>query len=310
MDPPSAISSSINRLVLAPVPLFPPGTTVVISASVSYFSFARHDQPGTHAYVEWPTHLQLPASSTSDDRAEDMLSRVGQRKCLYMLVHTDLFDHVNSHLSRGELAGVKRVPSIWPGHKPVFSAYVPPKQAGYYTQVKPTADMFTDGKRHSTYAHRVSCMIAHGSDPAPSGKVTHCSHRLGTGIIQGIERDFNPNNLCWENERLNKSRGFCQLYFIRRYNELSVANPEAAQDMIFKQAEEDTWEICRYVHVPYTESTQMPTPSPNDYLCHFWNPAWGVTADTFLPKVSELVKYRNPTTRDLVLPRPQRGQTM
>jgi len=143
--------------------------------------------------------------------AEEYYSREGIVALLHTAMSQPNFVGMNTHLTDREIRALRSNPPQWPGHKPVFSPYATNKSTSYYVQVKPTVDAH-DGKRHYVYVHRASCRLLHG--PAPVGY--ECSHRLGSGQIPGIERDFNPFNLCWEAGPLNKSRGFCQMYYLAK----------------------------------------------------------------------------------------------
>jgi hypothetical protein len=94
------------------------------------------------------------------------------------------------------------------------------------------------------------------------------SHRLGTGIV-GIERDFNPNNLCWESDRVNKSRGFCQMFF---ETALMAADVNLTAVQQFTAAEQDAQVVCTIVHT----RCMQPGDAEANFLCQFWDPAWGV----------------------------------
>jgi len=199
---------------------------------------------------------------------------------LSMITSTNGFSGINSHLTPAELAGVRARPPLWPVDKPVFSPYATTKATGYYTQVKPAADQFIGGQRKSVYCHRAMCRWVKGAPPA--GK-NQCSHRLGGGgFIQGVERDFNPNNLCWESDKLNKTRTFCQLYYDQIYSEIVAVNlpgpyqpagfvPLTVQQM-HQQAVLRSEAVCEKVH-----AVAIPIGATRaDYLCKYWNPTWGM----------------------------------
>jgi len=207
------------------------------------------------------------ANPPADIPAENQLRAWAFRPALLMVLNHDGFIRINSHLTLQERRNLRLDPPVWPGTKPVFSPYATTKPTAYYTQVKPTADQFLDITRHSVYVHRMTCNWKWGRCPVPGYQA---SHRLGTGI-PGIERDFNPNNLCWESERLNKSRGFCQIYFEQLSIQLSRGG-HLTPAQVFTMAAQATHIACQVAHI----ADKQPNDRPMNFLCHFWDPAWGV----------------------------------
>ena len=199
--------------------------------------------------------------------AEDYLRAWAYRDALLLVLNHPGFVRINPHLTVQERRDLRLDPPVWPGNKPVFSPYATTKPTAYYTQVKPAYDQFTDNTRHSLYVHRFTTKWKWGKSPVAGFQA---SHRLGTGI-QGIERDFNPNNLCWESDRVNKTRGFCQLY----YDQLSIALRRGGgltPAQVFTIASNATQAMCIVAH-----TADMPINGrPRNFLCHFWDPAWGV----------------------------------
>jgi hypothetical protein len=139
--------------------------------------------------------------------------------------------------------------------------------------------------------------------PAPVGY--ECSHRLGSGDIQGIERDMNPNNLCWERGAVNKSRGFCQMYHAARVKDIreenAVAGRTITETAIWELASIEADAVCSVVH------------GPN--LCRYWHPSWGKPSPSVLsragPNQKKLPKGKRPMGRPKgskdIRPRKSRG---
>ncbi|MGI0135020.1 MAG: hypothetical protein ACREBW_08710 [Candidatus Micrarchaeaceae archaeon] len=191
--------------------------------------------------------------------AEHLLRGAAVDRLLHNVTHAASFAQINSHLTAAELAAVRRTTPHWPATKPVFSAYATCKPTAYYTPSKVQAADFVDNVRHLPYVHRVTCLQMHG--PAPQLD-DQASHRLGSGQIVGIERDINPNNLVWESEAVNKSRGACQLAVaaMMRAGHTFAASIAAITP------------FCQWAHVP---DAIRGTAAEANYLCHFWDPAWG-----------------------------------
>lgn len=208
------------------------------------------------------------AAPPVDIPAENQLRGWAFRGALLMVLNHPGFVRINSHLTAQERRDLRQDPPVWPGNKPVFSPYATTKPtAYYYTQVKPAYDQFLDNTRHSVYVHRMTARWKWGLCPVPGYQA---SHRLGTGT-PGIERDFNPNNLCWKSERLNKSRGFCQIYFEQLSLQLSHGG-HLTPAQVFTMAQQTTHAICLVAH----PTDKQPNDRARDFLCHFWDPAWGV----------------------------------
>ena len=179
------------------------------------------------------------------------------------------FREMNSHLTDEEIRNLSASTAeiIWPGHKPVFNSYAPVKSTAFYCGVAVPQEYLRGQRKDDlrgwkVLTHRLACALLHGSAPST---VSECSHRLGSGQIRGIERDFNPNNLCWEDGPINKSRGFCQMHYTA---ELKLVEAEWAEkqtslpeSMAHAIARERTRKECVKVHGINTH-------------CLFWSPDW------------------------------------
>jgi hypothetical protein len=201
------------------------------------------------------------SSDNSYAGVEQCVTSAGYRAIIRNVVYTPNFQPMNSHLTLEEIRGLVASPPQWPDSKPVFSSYAPRKPNAYYTQAHVEKQFTTDNTRRQVLMHRLTCAQMHG--PAPVGY--QCSHRLGSGVVRGIERDMNPNNLCWEMGSVNKSRGFCQMYHAARMTDIreerAIAGQPISEAGIWEIASIETEEVCKVVH------------GPN--LCRFWHPSWG-----------------------------------
>src|SRR6185437_8507476 len=90
------------------------------------YSTAIRSSVPNHTYLSLPA--SIPATSSSDQRAEETLTAEGWRQCMKLVTEHQLFTALNSHLSPNEIAGVRHWPPRWPGFKPVFSPYVSAKE--------------------------------------------------------------------------------------------------------------------------------------------------------------------------------------
>lgn len=200
--------------------------------------------------------------------AENCLTPAGQVKALQLIFeHASFRRPMNSHLTQVELNLITRPwimlnadvatratvqaainATVWPGNKPVFCSFTPTKSNSFYCAVRPKGANHWIGAVQQPKAHRVLCMLFRGAAPNIDDQ---CSHRLGSGQVIGIERDINPNNLCWESDPENKSRGFCQLHFIAVYNNIvnaqNVPVPITPQQCS-AQAETTVLVACNRVH--------------------------------------------------------------
>ena len=210
----------------------------------------------------------VAAVNVAQGTPENLLRVTAYRSALLMLLDHPGFGNINTHLTVQEKRDLRANPTIWPGTKPVFSPYATTKPTAFYTQVKPAGDKFTDNTRHSVCVHRMTARFAWGQQPQIGFQA---SHRLGTGTVVGIERDFNPNNLCWEGDRINKSRSFCQLYFESQMFMASVQVLALTLLQQFTQSQQRTHNVCTVVHA----HDMQPGDNAVNFLCNFWDPAWG-----------------------------------
>ena len=179
------------------------------------------------------------------------------------------FREMNSHLTDKEIGDLtaSKTEITWPGHKPVFNPYAPVKSTAFYCGVAVPQEYLRGQRKDDlrgwkVLTHRLACALLHGPAPSPASE---CSHRLGSGHIKGIERDFNPKNLCWEDGPVNKSRGFCQMHYTSELKTVKLEWAEKqtplTESMAHAIARERTRKECVKVH------------GINSH-CLFWSPDW------------------------------------
>jgi hypothetical protein len=158
-------------------------------------------------------------------------------------------------------------PPVWPGNKPLFSPYATTKPTAYYTQVKPAANQFVDNNRHSVYVHRMTARWIWGNCPQPTFQL-----RIGSVLVLLVSNVTSTPTTSAGKARDSTSPEASVKSTFEQISRQLIQQGGLTPAQIFTQAQQLTHAVCAVAHT----ADMQPGDLVVNFLCHFWDPAWGV----------------------------------